>query len=64
LEGAEGAVSLDELYGDDAGACIENELLDEGGFVHERRLAAELREQYRTKPPGGGGCCKTLQSMD
>ncbi len=44
LQSAEGAVSFDELYGNDAGACIENKLLDKGGFVHEGGIAAQLKE--------------------
>lgn len=34
LQLAHGAVSLDELHADDAAASIEDELLDQGGFVH------------------------------
>jgi len=49
LKRAESAVSLDELNRNDAGACIENKLLDESGFVHEGGIAAQLREQYSTK---------------
>lgn len=58
LKGAESAVSFDELYGNDAGACIENELLDEGGSVHEGGIAAQLREQYSMKPPWKGAVVK------
>jgi hypothetical protein len=36
--------------------CLTRVVLSMRGGV-----AAELREQYRTKPPGGGGCCKTLR---
>ena len=33
-ERADAAVLLDELYAHDGGASIEDELADEGGFVH------------------------------
>ena len=34
LQGALLSVGLDKLHADDRGACVENELLDEGGLVH------------------------------
>jgi len=34
LQGTGLAVGFDELHADDRSACVEDELLDEGGFVH------------------------------
>ena len=34
LQGAQGAVSLEELHADDAGASVENELANLSGLVH------------------------------
>ena len=34
LQGALLPIGLDELHADDRGACVEDELLDEGGLVH------------------------------
>lgn len=52
LQATSGAISLDKLHADDAGASVEDELLDEGGFVHERRhLCPTTPEQYSKKAP-------------
>lgn len=37
LQLAHGAVGLDELHADDAATSLEDELLDEGGFVHGKK---------------------------
>ena len=37
LKLAESAISLDKLHADDMGTSVEDELLDDGGFVHGRR---------------------------
>ena len=34
LQGAQGAISLEELHADDAGASVENELANLSGLVH------------------------------
>ena len=52
LEATNGAISFDELHADDAAASVEDELLDEGGFVHERRhLCLTTPKQYSKKAP-------------
>jgi len=52
LQVTNGAISLDELHTDDAGARFVNKFLDEGGFVHERRhLCLTTPEQYSKKAP-------------
>ena len=59
LKAANGTISLDELHADNAAASIEDELLDESGFVHERRhRCLTTREQYRKKAPEMGPVTK------
>ncbi len=59
LKAANRAISLDKLHADNAAASLEDELLDEGGFVHERRhRCLTTREQYRRKAPEMGPVTK------
>jgi len=52
LEATNGTISFDELHAHNAGASVEDEPLDEGGFVHERRhLCPTTPEQYNKKAP-------------
>ena len=44
LELTHRAISFDELYGNNAVASIEDELLNAGGFVHEELSPAKERE--------------------
>ena len=68
LNATQGAVCLDELYGNNAVASIENKLFDAGGFIHEKLSPAgdkEGREGPRrgqfpitggSVEPTGGSC--------
>ena len=59
LKATNRAISLNELHADNAAASVEDELLDESGFVHERRhRCLTTREQYRTKAPEMGPVTK------
>jgi len=52
LKATNGTISFDELNADDAGASVKDELLNESGFVHERRhLCPTTPEQYSKKAP-------------
>lgn len=49
LDGAKAAVKLDELHGNNRGASVGDEFLDEGGLVHgkkQRRASRPVTEQY------------------
>ena len=49
LDGTKAAIKLDEANGDDRGASVGEEFLDEGGFVHEEEVeeaSLPMREEY------------------
>lgn len=56
LQLAHGAVSLDELHADDAGASLENELLDQRGFVHGKKVDGGLAPCDHYGAALGGAC--------
>ena len=50
LDGTKAAVKLDELHGNNRGASVGDEFLDEGGLVHgkkQRRASLPMREEYQ-----------------
>ena len=50
LDGTKAAVKLDELHGNNRGASVGDEFLDEGGFVHgkkQRRASRPVRKEYQ-----------------
>ena len=49
LDGTKAAVKLDELHGNDRGASVGDEFLDEGSLVHgkkQRGASRPVKEQY------------------
>ena len=49
LDGTKAAVKLDKLYGNNRGASVGDEFLDEGGLIHgkkQRRASRPVTEQY------------------
>jgi len=63
LKAANRAISFDKLYAHDAGASVEDELLNESGFVHERRhLCPTTPEQYSKKAPETGPVTKLYKA--
>ena len=49
LDGAKAAVKLDEFHGNNRGASVGDEFLDEGGLVHgkkQRRASRPVKERY------------------
>jgi hypothetical protein len=63
LEATNGAISLNELHADDTAASVEDEPLDKGGFVHERRhLCPTTPEQYTRKGLDGPFVTKLNQT--
>ena len=52
LDGTKAAVKLDELHGNNRGASVGDEFLDEGGLVHgkkQRRASRPVKEEYQRK---------------
>ena len=50
LDGTKAAVKLDELHGNNRGASVGDEFLDEGGLVHGKkqgRASRPVREEYQ-----------------
>ena len=49
LDGTKAAVKFDELHGNNRGASVGDEFLDEGGLVHgkkQRRASRPVKKQY------------------
>ena len=56
LDGAKAAVKLDELHGNNRGASVGDEFLDEGGLVHgkkQRRASRPVTERYHGRHEKG-----------
>ena len=62
LQLAHGAVSFDELHADDAAASIEDELLDQGGFVHGEGSDCGLAP-FDDNDAALGSACKPLKPL-